>query len=112
MAPLRNRFFDALADDFNTAEALAAAFEWVREGNRREAVGRDDLEAMLDVLGLANLLEEEADRAPDEIRSLAEQRQRARADRDFAAADRLRDEIEAQGWEVRDVAGGFELLPR
>ena len=112
MAPLRDRFFDALADDFNTAEALAVAFEWVREANRRQAVGRDDLDAMLDVLGLANLLQEEAEGAPDEVRSLAEQRQRARADRDFAAADRLRDEIAAQGWEVRDVAGGFELLPR
>jgi len=112
MASLRDRFFDALADDFNTAEALAVAFEWVREANRREAVGRDDLDAMLDVLALANLLEEEADGAPDQVRSLAEQRQRARADRDFAAADRLRDEIAAQGWEVRDVAGGFELVPR
>jgi len=112
MAPLRERFFDALAEDFNTAEALAVAFEWVREANRREAVGRDDLEAILDVLGLANLLEEEAGGAPDEVRSLAEQRQRARAERDFAAADRLRDEIAAQGWEVRDTAGGFELLRR
>jgi cysteinyl-tRNA synthetase len=112
MAPLRERFFDALADDFNTAEALAAVFEWVREANRRDAVGRDDLEAMLDVLGLANLLADEAAGAPDEVQSLAEQRQRARAERDFAAADRLRDEIAARGWEVRDVADGFELLPR
>jgi cysteinyl-tRNA synthetase len=112
MAPLRERFFDALADDFNTAEALAVVFEWVREANRRDAVGRDDLEVMLDVLALANILEEEADGAPDEVRSLAEQRQRARAQRNFAAADRLRDEIATRGWEVRDVAGGFELLPR
>jgi cysteinyl-tRNA synthetase len=112
MAPLRERFFAALADDFNTAEALAAVFEWVREANRRDAVGREDLEAMLDVLGLANLLAVEAEGAPAEIQALAEQRRQARADRDFAAADRLRDEIAARGWEVRDVAGGFELVPR
>ena len=112
MAPLRERFFAALADDFNTAEALAAVFEWVREANRRDAVGREDLEAMLDVLGLANLLAAEAKGAPAEIQALAEQRRQARADRDFAAADRLRDEIAARGWEVRDVAGGFELVPR
>ena len=112
MAPLRERFFAALADDFNTAEALAAVFEWVREANRRDAVGREDLEAMLDVLGLANLLAAEAEGAPPEIQALAEQRRQARADHDFSTADRLRDEIAARGWEVRDVAGGFELVPR
>ncbi len=36
----------------------------------------------------------------------------ARASRDFAEADRLRDEIAAHGWEVRDVAAGYELVPR
>jgi cysteinyl-tRNA synthetase len=84
----------------------------VREANRRDAVGRDDLAAMLDVLGLANLLEADAQAAPDEVRALAERRRRARAERDFAAADQLRDEIAAHGWEVRDVADGFELLPQ
>ncbi len=41
-APLRERFFDALAEDFNTPRALAAAFDWVREANRSAAgtVGR------------------------------------------------------------------------
>jgi len=45
------------------------------------------------------------------VRALAEQRERARGERDFAEADRLRDEISALGWEVRDEADGFELLP-
>jgi cysteinyl-tRNA synthetase len=112
MAPLRGRFLDALADDFNTAEALGVVFEWVREANRREAIGRDELAAMLDVLGLANLVEADEAAAPDEVQSLAERRQAARAERDFAEADRLRDEIAARGWEVRDGSGGFELLPR
>src|SRR3954462_13716555 len=53
LAPLRERFFDALADDFNTPQALAALWEWVREGNRRlaagEPVGRADLAEMLGV---------------------------------------------------------------
>jgi cysteinyl-tRNA synthetase len=112
LAPLRERFLDALADDFNTALALAVVFEWVREANRRQGVGGDDLRAMLDVLGLANLLDAEAEAAPEEVRELAEQREDARAERDYAAADRLRDEIRARGWEVRDAPGGFELLPR
>jgi cysteinyl-tRNA synthetase len=112
MAPLRERFFDALADDFNTAEALAAVFEWVREANRREGVGRDDLRAMLSVLGLERLLEEAERDAPAEVVELAERRQAARAGRDFEEADRLREAIAQQGWEVRDAPDGFELRPK
>ncbi len=65
---------------------------------------------MLGVLGLDGVLAPDAE-APAEVVELAEERERARAERDFAAADRLRDEIAARGWEVRDGAQGFELLP-
>jgi len=43
---------------------------------------------------------------PDHVVDLAEARAQARADRDFAAADRLRDEIRARGWLVEDTAKG------
>ena len=57
MRPLRERFFEALADDFNTPRALAAVFDWIREANRRgEGSGDGDLREMLGVLGLENLL--------------------------------------------------------
>jgi cysteinyl-tRNA synthetase len=112
MRPLRDRFFAALADDFNTPQALAAVFDWVREANRREAqIGGADLREMLDVLGLAGLLEADS-RAPEEVLALASERQAARAARDFARADALRDELDAVGWTVRDAGGGFELLPK
>jgi cysteinyl-tRNA synthetase len=65
---------------------------------------------MLGVLGLDSLLEPRAE-APASVRELAELRERARGERDFAAADRLREQIAAAGWEVRDGAGGFDLLP-
>jgi cysteinyl-tRNA synthetase len=112
-AELRERFFASLADDFNTPAALAAVFDWVREANRAagRTVGRDDLVEMLSVLGLANLLEIEAAEVPDEVRRLAELREKARAERDFAEADRLRDELRALGWEIRDGPDGPELLP-
>ena len=58
LAPLRDAFFDALADDFNTARALASLFDWIREANRREGpVGDAHLREMLAVLGLDNLLD-------------------------------------------------------
>jgi cysteinyl-tRNA synthetase len=111
-APLRERFFDALAEDFNTPRALAAAFDWVREANRSDAgtVGAADLREMLDVLGLANLLDEDRQQASDEVLALMERREHARRDRDYAEADRLRDQLRELGWEVRDGPDGPELL--
>jgi hypothetical protein len=50
--------------------------------------------------------------APLGVQELAERRARAREQRDFAAADRLRDEIAAQGWLVRDDADGYTLEPK
>ncbi len=50
-------------------------------------------------------------RAPDEVRRLAEQRADARAAKDFAAADALRDQIAELGWIVTDAPGGFDLEP-
>ncbi|MGW3365912.1 hypothetical protein ACWDOR_23555 [Streptosporangium canum] len=49
---------------------------------------------------------------PPHVTGLAEQRARARAGRDYAGADALRDKIEAEGWLVRDTGDGFELTPR
>jgi hypothetical protein len=50
--------------------------------------------------------------APDSVIKLAEARQAARANKDFALADSLRDQIFAAGFEVADVAGGFELTEK
>ncbi|HYV15837.1 MAG TPA: cysteine--tRNA ligase [Conexibacter sp.] len=115
LAPLREAFFAALADDFNTPKALAVVFDWVREANRRsEPTGDADLREMLDVFALEHLLDADADGgAPDAAaQELLAAREAARAARDFAAADRLRDELAALGWEVRDSADGPALVPR
>ena len=112
LEPLRERFFDALARDFNTPEALAIVNDWIRQATAapEQPAGDAHLREMLGVLGLEQLLATAA-HPPAEVRQLAESRVQARSARDFAAADRLRDEIAAHGWEVRDAAGGFELLP-
>ena len=110
LAPLKERFFAALADDFNTPTALAAVFDWVREANRREpGTGSDDLHEMLGVLGLESLLEADSG-GDDKAQALLEAREAARAARDWGEADRLRDELAAQGWQVRDGAAGPELV--
>jgi cysteinyl-tRNA synthetase len=115
LAPLKERFLDALADDFNTPAALAAVWEWVSEANRRADRGRPtgdaDLREMLGILGLEEVLDAGEDAGPDEaVRGLLERREAARAARDFAEADRLRDELAGLGWQVRDSADGPQLV--
>ncbi len=93
----------ALDDDFNTPEALAVLHGWRDHELLRRA---------LEVFGLASLADTEE--APAEVAELAARRREARDAKDFAGADRLRDEIAAAGWEVRDVAEppGYRLVPR
>ncbi len=116
MAAHKEAFFDALANDFNTPTALAALFEWVREANRRGAgVGDGDLHEMLEVIGLGELtpLAGVGDMAAIDPAAVAllEQREQARSNRDFEAADRVREELRALGWEIRDGPDGPELIP-
>jgi cysteinyl-tRNA synthetase len=96
-----DRFAAALDDDFNTPDALAVMHEW------RD---HDLLRRGLEVFGLDSLAA--AVEAPLEVVSLAERREEARGRRDFGEADRLREEIDRAGWEVRDAAEGFQLVPK
>jgi cysteinyl-tRNA synthetase len=95
------RFQGALDEDFNTPEALATMHEW------RD---HDLLRRALDLFGLGPLAESEA--APVDVVELAERRRAARAAGEFDEADRLREQIDTAGWEVRDVENGFRLVPK
>jgi cysteinyl-tRNA synthetase len=96
-------FAAALEDDFNTPEALAVMHGW----RDHELLRRG-----LEVFGLESLAESVA--APAELENLARRRADARERKDFAEGDRLRQEIEAAGWKVRDVDAepGFQLVPK
>jgi cysteinyl-tRNA synthetase len=97
-------FADALDEDFNTAEALSVMHHWRAQGD----LGL--LRRALTIFGLESLAEESP--APPDIVALAQDRHEARERKDFTEADRLRGEIAARGWEVRDVADGFQLIPK
>jgi cysteinyl-tRNA synthetase len=108
----RQAFLDALADDFSTPQAFAVLFEIVAEGNRRELSGaREVLTELLPLLGLDSLIDED-EKAPAEALELLEQREKARAAKDYDRADELRDQLAGMGWEVRDEAGGARLVKR
>ena len=108
------RFFDQLADDFNTPAARAELFAWLAEANRRidagERLGPGRLGEMLYAFGLERLLEPDAEGTPDDVERLAQEREEARAARDFERADRLRDELASRGWEIRDTTEGPRLV--
>lgn len=109
-------FRDALADDFNTPRAMAEGFELVAAANRGDVPGADaalELAEMLALVGLSSLTQpDKGAEADDEAEKLLEERQDARAAKDFARADEIRDRLTKLGWEVRDSADGPKLVPR
>jgi cysteinyl-tRNA synthetase len=113
-------FDDALADDLNTAAALAEVFGLAREANAALAAGdlspagaaqvRAEMAGMVHILGLDAVAGSE-DAIPADIVGMAEERRAARAGRDFARADALRAAIAERGFEVRDAPDGFKIVP-
>ena len=109
--PLRERYLDVLAADFNTPQALAVIADWIRRANREApgTVGGVDLAVMLSLLGLDDLLTRGTTVASAPARALMVAREQARTAGDYAEADRLRNELMALGFEVRDGPEGPEL---
>lgn len=117
----KQKFIDAMEDDLNTANAIAAVFELVNEINAA-CIGKPEvsralceqalalLEELCGVLGL--LYERTEDGNDDEeakkIEALIEERQAARKARDFARADAIRDELKAQGILLEDTPQGVK----
>ncbi|HSE54145.1 MAG TPA: DALR domain-containing protein, partial [Nocardioidaceae bacterium] len=118
-------FVEAMDDDLGTPAAMAAVYDVVREGNKLLAAGDSpalrgnaaSVRAMLDVLGLDPFDPHWAggDSHRDEkltgavnalVAGLLEQREAARADKDFAAADAIRDQLKAAGFELEDTPQG------
>lgn len=117
-------FGEAMDDDLNVPQALAVLHETVRAGNAARAEGRTqdaaararEVRAMTDVLGLSPLMSfagsagsdgDAEHRALDAlVRSLVDQRAQARAQREWARADELRDQLAAAGVRVEDGPEG------
>ncbi len=112
----RAEFNEAMDDDLNTADALAAVFELVRDINTLVLDGKaseglatfasEEFDELTGVLGLVyNREKEDID---IEIEHKIEERNRARAEKDFATADAIRDELKAQGIILEDTPQGVK----
>jgi cysteinyl-tRNA synthetase len=113
-------FTTAINDDLNIPEAFAALFALVRESNvalSQGAVKPQDAAAILGVfdkmdtvLGVVRFgRAQKDDGVPAEIQALVDARAAARTAKQWAESDRLRDELAAKGWEVRDSKEGQKV---
>ncbi|MCI5622175.1 MULTISPECIES: cysteine--tRNA ligase [Anaerostipes] len=111
---LVKKFEDAMEDDFNTADAVAAIFEIVRESNSTvkkygsayAASVLNTFETLCGVLGIETKKEEEI--LDEEIEKLIEERQQARKEKNFARADEIRDQLLEQGIVLKDTREGVK----
>ena len=115
-APLIERFIAACEDDLNTPLGLAIAQELIREVNIRldagEAIRGDVRSGFETIFGIFGLKIEAVASVPEDILALAQAREAARINKDFAEADRLRDEVSARGYGIEDTPDGPRVVRR
>jgi cysteinyl-tRNA synthetase len=116
IAHAKRQFEEGMDDDLNISLGLAAIFEFVREVNRLLADGqlsRADAQAVMaamqDFDSVLGLLEEQEVTVDAEVERLLQERQQARKRRDFATADRLREQITSRGYVIEDTPRGPRL---
>lgn len=111
----QSEFEKAMDDDLNTPLALSVLFDLTTTANalmddyklQNAPAVKKILDKTLGALGISITIEEVT--IPKEILSLAQEREEARQNKDFARSDELRDQIAAQGYEITDDADGFKL---
>jgi len=105
------QFAAAISDDLNSAVAVGALWSRLRDEDADPASTLAVVSAVDAVLGLKliELAQAAGQGVPDEIIAMAEERIAKRADKDFAAADALRDQIRELGYEVLDNADGYSF---
>ena len=116
----RQQFIEAMDDDLNTADAISAVFELitavntaVREGASKEFAQKclDLLMELATVLGLLQQdVSKEVTEVEPEIQALIDERQAARAEKNFVRADEIRDQLKARGITLKDTPQGVQVI--
>lgn len=111
-APLRENWSDAMSDDLNTPQALAALWDVLKSdaSDTEKSQVLSSIDRILG-LGLTAVLGKPLE-VPADVTALAQERELARQNKDWAKSDELRDQIKTKGWIVEDKKdGGYDLSP-
>ena len=118
LSAARDAFLAALDDDLNISGAMGHLFVLIRDANAamdaRQLTSAQAAQLLADWQQMNSILtlERDARVIPAEVTALVEQRQQARAAKDWKKSDELRDAIAALGWVVKDTKEGPKLTPR
>ncbi|MCR5803022.1 MAG: cysteine--tRNA ligase [Clostridia bacterium] len=111
-----DEFIERMDDDLNTADAITAIFNLVKEantavgaGNCSDAALKATLDKLLELTDVLGIVTEEKNDIPSEVIDLVNKRAEAKKAKDFALADSLRDQITALGYSVKDTANGPQV---
>lgn len=110
----RTNFEKAMDDDLNTADAVAAIFELVKEINTQTSEGvsaefaQESLNLLIKLTDVLGLLEKEEKELENEIQALIEKREKARKEKNWVMADSLRDELKERGIILEDTPRGVK----
>lgn len=110
------RFDDAMDDDLNTADALGAVFEIVKDANvslndqSAKAAVEKTLQSLTELTNVLGLLMKKADDGlPEDIQRMADERAQARKEKNWKRSDELRDALAAAGYIVKDTPQGQSI---
>ena len=117
LARFKEQFVQAMEDDLNTADGLAAVFEMITAINTavKEGAGggyaEEALKHLMELCDILGLLQHSTDESvDDEIQQLIEERQQARLIKDFARSDQIRDLLKARGITLKDTPQGVQII--
>ena len=117
-AAAKAKFNTAMDDDLNTADALAAVFELVKDINTLSAEASKEtlvevagvFDELVGVLGL--VYNRHTDETPAEVLELVQRRAQAKKDKNWAEADAIRDQLASMGWAVEDTPQGPKVVKK
>ena len=111
----RDSFCEAMDDDLNSADAVAVIFELIREVNTlcaekdvTKVYAEEALKMVTELCSVLSIGETETDDIGNDIKQLIEKRQQARKEKNYAEADRIRDELKARGIVLEDTPQGVK----
>jgi cysteinyl-tRNA synthetase len=101
----QEQFTEVISDDFNSPQALAIIWDMLKSG-----IGENDkLATIMDFDKVLGLNLDKQNKIPQEVTKLANEREKARAEKNWEESDRLRDEIVKLGYQIDDGEGGYKI---